>query len=194
MVIPYWTDKFKSVNIFAMAIWGPLAEFNSCQYFQLYGILYTLSGMCVPRWKCFLASRLCLGTCHTWMQGSTPGAYNEMGTLHSSSTCELSWEWVLWVSEAQQLKYWFDDGPSQMGQLKKKQLGTSSLFVWVEKLRETYSVHFLLIVLDVSNARHVHLLTLLAVLLITILIKCMLVHVYCLVHNFLLSQPKVYNL
>ena len=121
MVILYWTDKFKSVNIFAMAIWGLLAEFNSCQYFQLYGILYTLSGMCVPRWKCFLASRLCLGTCHTWMQGSTPGAYNEMGTLHSSSTCKLSWEWVLWVSEAQQLKYWFDDGPSQMGQLKKKQ-------------------------------------------------------------------------
>ena len=120
MVIPYWTAKFKSINIFAIAIWGPLAEFNSCQYFQLYGILYTLSGMCVPRWKCFLASRLCLGTCHTWMQGSTPGAYNEMGTLHSSSTCELSWEWVLWVSEAQQLKYWFDDGPSQMGQLKKK--------------------------------------------------------------------------
>ena len=28
----------KSANIFAMAILGPIAKFNSCQYFRLYGI------------------------------------------------------------------------------------------------------------------------------------------------------------
>ena len=31
MVIPYRTTKFKSANIFAMAIWGPTAKFNSRQ-------------------------------------------------------------------------------------------------------------------------------------------------------------------
>ena len=28
---------YKSTNIFAMAVWGPTAKFNSRQYFQLYG-------------------------------------------------------------------------------------------------------------------------------------------------------------
>ena len=27
-----------SANMFEMAIWDPTAKFNSCQYFQLYGI------------------------------------------------------------------------------------------------------------------------------------------------------------
>ena len=36
MVIPYWTAKFKSANIFTMVIWDPTAKFNSRQYFQLY--------------------------------------------------------------------------------------------------------------------------------------------------------------
>ena len=39
MVIPYWTAKLKSTNIFTMVIWGPTAKFNSCQYFRLYGML-----------------------------------------------------------------------------------------------------------------------------------------------------------
>ena len=38
MAIPYQTTKFKSANIFVMAIWGPTAKFNSRQYFRLYGI------------------------------------------------------------------------------------------------------------------------------------------------------------
>ena len=33
------TTKFKSANIFAMAILDPTAKFDSCQYFQLYGIV-----------------------------------------------------------------------------------------------------------------------------------------------------------
>ena len=37
MVIPYRTAKFKSANIFAMAILGPTTKFNSRQYFWLYG-------------------------------------------------------------------------------------------------------------------------------------------------------------
>ena len=36
MVIPYQTAKFKSTNIFMMAIYGPTAKFNSHQYFRLY--------------------------------------------------------------------------------------------------------------------------------------------------------------
>ena len=42
MVIPYQTAKFtcKSANILVIAILGSTAKFNSCQYFQLYGILY----------------------------------------------------------------------------------------------------------------------------------------------------------
>ena len=32
MAIPYQTTKFKSTNIFAMAIWGPTTKFNSRQY------------------------------------------------------------------------------------------------------------------------------------------------------------------
>ena len=32
-------SQMKSANIFAMAIWGSTAKFNSCQYFQLYCIL-----------------------------------------------------------------------------------------------------------------------------------------------------------
>ena len=35
MVIPYRTAKFKSADIFIMAIWGPTAKFNSHQYFRL---------------------------------------------------------------------------------------------------------------------------------------------------------------
>ena len=42
MVIPYRTTKFKSANIFSMAILGPSAKFNSCQYFRLYGMLNSL--------------------------------------------------------------------------------------------------------------------------------------------------------
>ena len=38
MAIPYRTAKFKSANIFAMAILGPTAKFSSRQYFRLYGI------------------------------------------------------------------------------------------------------------------------------------------------------------
>ena len=40
MAIPYRTAKFKSTNIFAMAILGPTAKFNSHQYFRLYD-MYT---------------------------------------------------------------------------------------------------------------------------------------------------------
>ena len=36
MAIPYQAAKFKSANIFAMAILDPAAKFNSCQYFRLY--------------------------------------------------------------------------------------------------------------------------------------------------------------
>ena len=36
MAIPYQTAKFKSANIFTMAILGPTTEFNSRQYFWLY--------------------------------------------------------------------------------------------------------------------------------------------------------------
>ena len=43
MVIPYQTAKFKSANIFAMAILGPTAKFNSHQYFWLYGILFMIN-------------------------------------------------------------------------------------------------------------------------------------------------------
>ena len=39
MAIPYRITKFKPANIFAIAIWGPTANFNFCQYFQLYGRL-----------------------------------------------------------------------------------------------------------------------------------------------------------
>ena len=38
VAIPYRTAKFKSANIFAIAIWGPTAKFNPRQYFRLYGI------------------------------------------------------------------------------------------------------------------------------------------------------------
>ena len=37
MAILYRAAKFKSANMFAMAIWDPTAKFNSCQYFRLYG-------------------------------------------------------------------------------------------------------------------------------------------------------------
>ena len=43
MAIPYQTDKFKSANIFVIAIWGQTTKFNSHQYFWLYGILRTLA-------------------------------------------------------------------------------------------------------------------------------------------------------
>ena len=36
MAIPYRIAKFKSANICVMAILGPTAKFNSCQYFWLY--------------------------------------------------------------------------------------------------------------------------------------------------------------
>ena len=38
MVMPYQTSKLKSVSIFAIEIWGPTANFDSHQYFQLYGM------------------------------------------------------------------------------------------------------------------------------------------------------------
>ena len=38
MAILYRTAKFKSANMFEMAIWDPTAKFNSCQYFLLYGM------------------------------------------------------------------------------------------------------------------------------------------------------------
>ena len=38
MATPYRTAKFKSANIFAIAILGPTAIFNSHQYFWLYDI------------------------------------------------------------------------------------------------------------------------------------------------------------
>ena len=41
MAIPYQTAKFKSANIFVMAILGPTTKFNSHQYFWLLSILYT---------------------------------------------------------------------------------------------------------------------------------------------------------
>ena len=43
MAIPYRTAKFKSANTFKTAIWDPTAKFNSCQYFQLYGILQSFT-------------------------------------------------------------------------------------------------------------------------------------------------------
>ena len=39
MAIPYRTTKFKSVNVFAMVILGPIAKLNSRQYFRLYSIV-----------------------------------------------------------------------------------------------------------------------------------------------------------
>ena len=36
--IPYRTAKFISTNIFTMAIYGPIAKFNSRQYFRLYSM------------------------------------------------------------------------------------------------------------------------------------------------------------
>ena len=42
VAIPYRTAKFKSANIFAMAIRSPTAKFNSRQYFRVYGILCIL--------------------------------------------------------------------------------------------------------------------------------------------------------
>ena len=39
MAIPYQATKFKSTNIFAMAIVGPTAKFNSHQYFRLCSII-----------------------------------------------------------------------------------------------------------------------------------------------------------
>ena len=41
MAILYRTAEFKSANILVIAILGSTAKFNSCQYFQLYGILCT---------------------------------------------------------------------------------------------------------------------------------------------------------
>ena len=38
MAIPCQTAKFKSANIFSMAILGPTAKFDSCQYYRLYGM------------------------------------------------------------------------------------------------------------------------------------------------------------
>ena len=52
MVIPYRTTKFKSANMFAMAIWDPTTKFNSRQYFRLYGI------QC-KRWQNLLIVCLC---------------------------------------------------------------------------------------------------------------------------------------
>ena len=40
VAIPYRTAKFKPANIFATAIWGPTAKFNSRQYFRLYGTCF----------------------------------------------------------------------------------------------------------------------------------------------------------
>ena len=40
MAILYQTAKFKSTNIFAIAILGSTAKFNSRQYFRLYGSYY----------------------------------------------------------------------------------------------------------------------------------------------------------
>ena len=39
MAIPYRTAKFKSTNILIIAILGSTANFNSRQYFRLYGML-----------------------------------------------------------------------------------------------------------------------------------------------------------
>ena len=43
MAIPYRAAKFKSANIFAMAMLGPTAKFNSRQYFRLYGIQWFIT-------------------------------------------------------------------------------------------------------------------------------------------------------
>ena len=44
MAILYQTIKFKSANIFAMAILGLTIKFNSRQYFRLYGnVMYSES-------------------------------------------------------------------------------------------------------------------------------------------------------
>ena len=39
MVIPYRTAKFKSANILPIVIWAQPPNFNSRQYFRLYGIV-----------------------------------------------------------------------------------------------------------------------------------------------------------
>ena len=39
MAILYWIAQFKSTNIFAIAILGSSAKFNSHQYFRLYGMI-----------------------------------------------------------------------------------------------------------------------------------------------------------
>ena len=38
MAIPYWTAKFKSANIFSMAILGPTTKFYFHQYYRLCGM------------------------------------------------------------------------------------------------------------------------------------------------------------
>ena len=39
MAIPYQAAKFKSTNMYAMAIWSPTTKFNSRQYFRLHGMV-----------------------------------------------------------------------------------------------------------------------------------------------------------
>ena len=45
MAILYQTAKFKSANMFAVAIWDPTAKYNSHQYFHLYGIILPSNNM-----------------------------------------------------------------------------------------------------------------------------------------------------
>ena len=49
VAIPYRTAKFKSANIFAIAIWGPTAKFNSRQYFRLYGTSMVIGAKAWPK-------------------------------------------------------------------------------------------------------------------------------------------------
>ena len=54
MAIPCQTAKFKSANMFTMAIYGPTAKFNSRQYFQLYGMCHNTVNLEIFVVKIFL--------------------------------------------------------------------------------------------------------------------------------------------
>ena len=81
MAIPYQTAKFKFANIFAIAILGSTAKFNSRQYFWLYGTLYFLLFVYCSPVSCIPAS---LPRC---MADQSPPLSVALGQLPSLSCC-----------------------------------------------------------------------------------------------------------
>ena len=64
LAILYWTAKFKSANMFAIAIWDPMTKFNFRQYFRLYGIMWVSTALSMQYHRLHLATLLytCLET------------------------------------------------------------------------------------------------------------------------------------